>query len=308
MGTPRLVNRTARAQSGEPDEPNVLVRDIEVSLPAEARSPMCDPENPLAQTETFPFPDLVGTEFTGSVLSGDLGFGFYNNDFYNPMDISENDVLMLCNSDDDPGDSSPGRTMDLVYHFEDTGSRTKPSIFALVGDTDNFTRYKPITQGTQGPLQACWPTKLAARRYIRAYFGSFQKHIPLLHVPTYLTHQCSDALQLAIYAIGALHVYNGTEAHQLYRAGHEVFLAQKSLLVPVERLQTLLLLTMFGSLSDDDSLRAEILPLQSQLAEVSLLLMIDVRMLTECRNCTTFRKMLCRLNVVLGIHGCRGKR
>ncbi|KAL2695470.1 hypothetical protein AAEP93_003563 [Penicillium crustosum] len=228
---------------------------------------MCDAENPLAHTETFPFPDLVGTEFAGSMLSEDHGFGFYNNDFDNLMDIPDNDVLMLCNSDDDPGGSSPGRTMDLVYHLEDTGSQTKPDIFALVSDTDKFTRYKSITQGTQGSSQTCWPTKLAARRYIRAYFGSFQKHIPLLHVPTYLAHQCSEPLQLAIYAIGALHVYNETEARRLYRAGHEAFLAQKLLLVPVERLQTLLLLTMFGSLSDDDDLREEILPLQSQLAE-----------------------------------------
>ncbi|CAI7655809.1 unnamed protein product [Penicillium crustosum] len=228
---------------------------------------MCDAENPLAHTETFPFPDLVGTEFAGSMLSEDHGFGFYNNDFDNLMDIPDNDVLMLCNSDDDPGGSSPGRTMDLVYHLEDTGSQTKPDIFALVSDTDKFTRYKSITQGTQGSSQTCWPTKLAARRYIRAYFGSFQKHIPLLHVPTYLAHQCSEPLQLAIYAIGALHVYNETEARRLYRAGHEAFLAQKLLLVPVERLQALLLLTMFGSLSDDDDLREEILPLQSQLAE-----------------------------------------
>ena len=308
IGTPRLVNRTTRAQSGEPDEPNIPVRDIEVSVPARAHSPMCDAENPLAHTETFPFPDLVGTEFAGSMLSEDHGFGFYNNDFDNLMDIPDNDVLMLCNSDDDPGGSSPGRTMDLVYHLEDTGSQTKPDIFALVSDTDKFTRYKSITQGTQGSSQTCWPTKLAARRYIRAYFGSFQKHIPLLHVPTYLAHQCSEPLQLAIYAIGALHVYNETEARRLYRAGHEAFLAQKLLLVPVERLQTLLLLTMFGSLSDDDDLREEILPLQSQLAEVSPLLMIKVRMLNESRNCTTFQKMLCRLNLVLGMCGYRGKR
>ncbi|KUM60723.1 hypothetical protein ACN42_g6413 [Penicillium freii] len=166
MGTPKLVNSTARAQSGEPDESNVLARDIEVTVPVEARPPICDGEIPLAHTETFSFSDLVGTEFNGSVLSEDLGFGFYNNDFDNLMDISENDVLMLSNSDGDAGDSSPGRTMDLVYHLEETGSRTKPSNLPLIGGTDTFTRYQPVTQSAQRSLQACWPTELAAQRTI----------------------------------------------------------------------------------------------------------------------------------------------
>ncbi|KAJ5508824.1 hypothetical protein N7527_010967 [Penicillium freii] len=166
MGTPKLVNSTARAQSGEPDESNVLARDIEVTVPVEARPPICDGEIPLAHTETFSFSDLVGAEFNGSVLSEDLGFGFYNNDFDNLMDISENDVLMLSNSDGDAGDSSPGRTMDLVYHLEETGSRTKPSNLPLIGGTDTFTRYQPVTQSAQCSLQACWPTELAAQRTI----------------------------------------------------------------------------------------------------------------------------------------------
>ncbi|KAJ5603270.1 hypothetical protein N7537_006226 [Penicillium hordei] len=267
MGTPKLVNPTARAQSEEPDESNVLVRDIEVTVPIEPRPPICDGEIPLAHTESFSFSDLVGAEFNGSVLSEDLGFDFCNNDFDNLMGISENDVLMLCDSDDDDGDTSPRRTMDFASYLEDTGSRTQPSYLALVGGTDTFTRYQPITQGAQGPLQACWPTELAAQRYVRAFFGSFQRHIPLLHLPTYLAHQRSKPLQFAIYAVGALYVFNGAEARQLYRAGHEAFLAQKSLLAPLERLQTLLLLTMFGSWSDDDDLRAEAIPLQSQLAE-----------------------------------------
>ncbi|KAJ5977758.1 hypothetical protein N7501_001100 [Penicillium viridicatum] len=164
MGTPKLVNPTARAQSGEPDESNVLVGDIEVTVPVETRPPICDGEIPLTHTETFSFSDLVGTPFNGSVLSEDLGFGFYNNDFDNLIDPSENDVLILSNSDGNAGDSSPGRTMDLVYHLEEIGSRTKPSNLALIADTDTFTRYQPITQGAQGPLQACWPTELAAQR------------------------------------------------------------------------------------------------------------------------------------------------
>lgn len=189
--------------------------------------------------------------------------------------------------------------MGLVYYLEDSCNANIPS--------DIGQYYGSIYQDTRNAedgSQDSRPTKYAAQRYLRAFFDSFQRHIPLLHVPTYLKHQPPEPLQLAVYAVGALHAFNQVAARDAYRAGHEKLLKEASTLAPLERLQTLLLLTMFASWSDEPGLRAESIPLQGQLAAVSILATTGIEMLRESRNCATVQAIFRQASVSLGMCGC----
>lgn len=106
-----------------------------------------------------------------------------------------------------------------------------------------------------------------------------------------------------MFAVGALHAFNQAAACDAYRAAHEKLLKEASTLAPLERLQTLLLLTMFTSFSDEPSLRAESIPLQGRLAAVSILATTGIEMLKEFRNCVTVHAMFRHVSVRLGMCG-----
>lgn len=209
-----------------------------------------------------------------------------------------NDVVSPLNAEQKSVDSSPSRTMGLVYYLEDNCNVNIPSeIGQYNGGIHQNTRI------AEDGSQDYRPTKYAAQRYLRAFFESFQRHISILHVPTYLRRQQPEPLELAVYAVGALHAFNQAAACDAYRAAHEKLLKEASTLAPLERLQTLLLLTMFASFSDEPSLRAESIPLQGRLAAVSILATTGIEMLKEFRNCVTVQAMFRHVSVRLGMCG-----
>ncbi|KAB8249506.1 hypothetical protein BDV35DRAFT_378123 [Aspergillus flavus] len=234
---------------------------MEVAVAPDVYAINCDLQ-PFARHARGLSPRLLGSnESEISLLNDFLSFDLSVDSLEPLSDILGNDVVSPFNADQKSVDSSPSRTMGLVYYLEDSCNANIPS--------DIGQYYGSIYQDTRNAedgSQDSRPTKYAAQRYLRAFFDSFQRHIPLLHVPTYLKHQPPEPLQLAVYAVGALHAFNQVAARDAYRAGHEKLLKEASTLAPLERLQTLLLLTMFASWSDEPGLRAESIPLQGQLA------------------------------------------
>lgn len=262
-GIQRIANCTTHMDNRGSNKSSSPVGNMEVAAAPDVYAINCDLQ-PFAghARELSPQP-LGSNESELSLLNDVLSFGLSVDNLEPLSDMVENDVLSLSpfNADQKSVDSSPSRTMGLVYYLEDSCNANIPSdIGQYYGNIYQDTRN--AEDGSQEPR----PTKYAAQRYLRAFFDSFQRHIPLLHVPTYLKRQPPEPLQLAVYAVGALHAFNQVAACDAYRTGHEKLLKEASTLAPLERLQTLLLLTMFTSWSDEPSLRAESIPLQAQLA------------------------------------------
>lgn len=139
-----------------------------------------------------------------------------------------NDVVSPLNAEQKSVDSSPSRTMGLVYYLEDDCNVNIPSeIGQYSGGIHQNTRI------AEDGSQYYRPTKYAAQRYLRAFFDSFQRHISILHVPTYLTRQPPEPLELAVFAVGALHTFNQAAACDAYRAAHEKLLKEASTLAPL---------------------------------------------------------------------------
>ncbi|RMZ39058.1 hypothetical protein CA14_003485 [Aspergillus flavus] len=260
-GMQRIANCTTLVDNRGSNKSSSSVENMEVAVAPDVYAINCDLQ-PFARHARGLSPRLLGSnESEISLLNDFLSFDLSVDSLEPLSDILGNDVVSPFNADQKSVDSSPSRTMGLVYYLEDSCNANIPS--------DIGQYYGSIYQDTRNAedgSQDSRPTKYAAQRYLRAFFDSFQRHIPLLHVPTYLKHQPPEPLQLAVYAVGALHAFNQVAARDAYRAGHEKLLKEASTLAPLERLQTLLLLTMFASWSDEPGLRAESIPLQGQLA------------------------------------------
>ncbi|CRL21845.1 Transcription factor, fungi [Penicillium camemberti] len=259
-GRPDVSDSTALGEDRSFHESDLFVENLEVAVAPDGYPINCDIQPSTAHAETLLSQHLGSNDLDMGLLNELLSFDQSVDSFEFLTDMVENDAASPFSIDQNSVDSSPGRTMDLVYYLEDNCNADIPT---AVGRSCGIIH--PNTRDADAS-QDHWPTKYAAQRYLRAFFDSFHRHIPLLHIPTYLERQPPGPLQLAVYAIGALHAFNQVAACDLYHAGHEKLLKETSTLPALERMQALLLLTMFASWSDDDSLRAESIPLQSQLA------------------------------------------
>lgn len=302
-GRPDVSGSTALGEDRSFHESDLFVENLEVAVAPDGYPINCDIQPSTAHAETLLSQHLGSNDLDMGLLNELLSFDQSVDSFEFLTDMVENDAASPFSIDQNSVDSSPGRTMDLVYYLEDNCNADIPS---AVGRSCGIIH--PNTRDADDASQDHWPTKYAAQRYLRAFFDSFHRHIPLLHIPTYLERQPPGPLQLAVYAIGALHAFNQVAACDLYHAGHEKLLKETSTLPALERMQTLLLLAMFASWSDDDSLRAESIPLQSQLAAVSTLLTNGIKILMGFRNCVTVQSMLHHLRVALGACGWRESR
>ncbi|KAJ5185358.1 lignostilbene-alpha-beta-dioxygenase isozyme I [Penicillium cf. griseofulvum] len=151
MGTPDIVSPTACAQSGEPEDSNVLVQDIEVTVPAEARPPICDGECQCtkrafsealqkfifcATTQASEEPNsknLVGAVGLNAYTSVDLTLGRVEHCFFGPNSLVQEPCFARRSADAPEGD---GFLIGLV-------SRLDTMLMELVViDTKDFS--KPV--------------------------------------------------------------------------------------------------------------------------------------------------------------------
>ncbi|GKZ61419.1 hypothetical protein AnigIFM49718_008135, partial [Aspergillus niger] len=226
------------------------VGNMDVAAPPDVYAINCDAFAVHAGELSPHPPGSNGSEI--SLINDVLNFDSFVQNMEHLTRMVGNDVVSPLSAEQKSVDSSPSRTMGLVYYLEDNCNVNIPSeIGQYNGGIHQNTRI------AEDGSQDYRPTKYAAQRYLRAFFDSFQRHISILHVPTYLKRQPPEPLELAVYAVGALHAFNQAAACDAYRAAHEKLLKEASTLAPLERLQTLLLLTMFASFSDEPSLRAE---------------------------------------------------
>ncbi|KAJ5754596.1 hypothetical protein N7533_004139 [Penicillium manginii] len=62
------------------------------------------------------------------------------------------------------------------------------------------------------------PSRHTMTRYINTYFAGFHRHLPLVHLPTFLAPKCPIELMLAMATIGAISAFDRNNATMLYRA------------------------------------------------------------------------------------------
>lgn len=91
------------------------------------------------------------------------------------------------------------------------------------------------------------PKRTSLSRFIRRYFGSFHRHQPLLHEPTWSPNNSSLPLVLAVCANGALYSLERTAAMEMHRIATDM-------LDPTDEnlstLQTMMLLGAFSAWCD----------------------------------------------------------
>ncbi|KAK4862346.1 hypothetical protein LT330_010782, partial [Penicillium expansum] len=218
-GRPDVSDSTALGEDRSFHESDLFVENLEVAVAPDVYPINCDIQPSTAHAETLRSQRLGSNDLDMGLLNELLSFDQSVDSFEFLSDMVGNDAASPFSIDQNSVDSSPGRTMDLVYYLEDNCNF---DISSAVGQSCGIIQ--PNTRDADDASQDHWPTKYAAQRYLRAFFDSFHRHIPLLHTPTYLERQPLGPLQLAVYAIGALRDFytTGPRANADTTSAHNV--------------------------------------------------------------------------------------
>ncbi|KAM3081659.1 hypothetical protein ACMFMG_005110 [Clarireedia jacksonii] len=68
------------------------------------------------------------------------------------------------------------------------------------------------------------PSRHTMTRYIATYFSGFHRHLPFLHIPTFLPTACPVDLILSMAAIGAQSSFDNDNAVMLFRAAYSIIM------------------------------------------------------------------------------------
>lgn len=178
--------------------------------------------------------------------------------------------------------------LELCHDTGESGQPVHPRASAFLWRTSEADRegllYKLAFASTPPCPIIRLPSRHALTRYFQSYADTFQKHFPMVHLPTYSMKDAPPEMSLAIAAIGAqyrLEFSNGLELYgkarhmtmeRLAKCKNHTLLPDsaetiaESLCGSSHNICTIILLMAFASWMNDSELLSEALQFQSLLA------------------------------------------